>query len=699
MEFPNSQRSLLENDRRFRHLVESVTDYAIYMLDLKGLVTNWNAGAERAKGYPTDEILGRHFSCFYLAEDQIAGLPDAALMTARQTGRFEAEGWRVRKDGTKFWAHVVIDLVTDDDQVPIGFAKITRDLTEHAKARCLILESERRFRHLVQNVRDLAIYMLDGEGNVTSWNLGAERLKGFNADEIVGRHFSIFYTAEDQEKQLPAFALAVARESGRFETEGFRVRSDGRQFWAHVVIDTVCDDSGQHIGFAKVTRDITRQKHDADAIRDLAERDALTKVANRRVFHDMLEQRVLAAKNANRPATLLLIDVDDFKSVNDLHGHLAGDALITWLAQQIRSVLRTEDLVGRLGGDEFGVMLGTCSKKSAAAIGRRILSAISSGFYNDGFHSIIVSASIGITMITPESRDASSVVAEADLALYEAKRLGKDTFTFFSLDLERRIRGQRQLEFDLREAVATGSGLEIHYQPIFSTKSGLVTGREALLRWRHPEMGLLKPDQFIPLSEKAGLITSLGEWVMKQACVDASNWPSTARVAVNVSSVQLTREFPRIVAAILSATNLTSSRLEMEITEGVLLEHSAAKLNCLRQLKKHGLSIALDDFGRGYTSLSYLRDFPFDRVKIDGSFIRDAQKNRVSATIVELVTKLGQRLEIPIVAEGIETVEQLRFAYHQGCEEVQGYLLGLPSLKVEEGLNASSIIEFSQKCL
>jgi PAS domain S-box-containing protein len=255
-------------DRRFQMLVEAVTDYAIYMIDTDGRVTSWNPGAERIKGYRAQEVLGRHFSMFFTSEDQEAGLSRRALATASRVGRFEHEGWRLRKDGTRFWALAVLDAIYDEGGQIIGFAKITRDMTERRVAQQALQESERRFRLLVQSVIDYAIFMLDPQGRVTNWNSGAERMKGYRADEIIGAHFSTFYTEEDRRVGLPALALKKAKRDGKFETEGWRVRKDGSRFWANVVIDPVRDEGGQLIGFAKITRDITEQR---DAQRALAE--------------------------------------------------------------------------------------------------------------------------------------------------------------------------------------------------------------------------------------------------------------------------------------------------------------------------------------------------------------------------------------------------------------------------------------------
>jgi PAS domain S-box-containing protein len=260
------QKKVLSDERRYQYLISGINDYAIYMLDPQGHVSSWNAGANRFKGYVAQEILGEHFSRFYTDEDRATGLPARALATALEHGKFESEGWRVRKDGSRFWAHVVIDPIYNEDGILLGYAKVTRDVTERKKAEDKLRESEQRFRLLVQGVTDYAIYMLSPEGVVTNWNSGAERIKGYTQDEIVGSHFSRFYTAEDLAAGVPKRALSTAGEVGRFEAEGWRVRKDGTRFWAHVIIDALYDDDGKLMGFAKITRDLTEKKRTAEAL-------------------------------------------------------------------------------------------------------------------------------------------------------------------------------------------------------------------------------------------------------------------------------------------------------------------------------------------------------------------------------------------------------------------------------------------------
>ena len=260
------EKKVLSDERRYQYLISGINDYAIYMLDPQGHVSSWNAGANRFKGYVAQEILGQHFSRFYTDEDRESGLPERALKTALEQGKFESEGWRVRKDGSRFWAHVVIDPIYNEEGVLLGFAKVTRDVTERKQAEDRLRESEQRFRLLVQGVTDYAIYMLSPEGTVTNWNSGAERIKGYTQDEIVGSHFSRFYTDEDRDAGVPERALSTAAETGRFEAESWRVRKDGTRFWAHVIIDAIHDDHGRLVGFAKITRDLTEKKRIADAL-------------------------------------------------------------------------------------------------------------------------------------------------------------------------------------------------------------------------------------------------------------------------------------------------------------------------------------------------------------------------------------------------------------------------------------------------
>ncbi len=790
-----AEAAALESERRFRHLVQGVTDYAIYMLDLDGIVANWNAGAERAKGYTAEDIVGQHFSCFYTEEDRTAGLPARGLATALATGSFIAEGWRVRKDGSRFWANVVIDLIRDDSGTPIGFAKITRDQTEQWKVHAAALETERRFRHLVQSVTDYAIYMLDLEGIVAAWNAGAERTKGYREGEIVGQHFSRFYTEEDRVAGLPNHALEMARTVGSYEAEGWRIRKDGSRFWAHVVIDLVCDDTGMPIGFAKITRDVTRQKADAERIakvsrtleaalsnmkhglcvfdgsgslqlanrrfldmfglerataleglsfesivrdvlfgkgtsttdaghffhrhmegigtaseqsvvedlpsgmpvaishagmpgggwvstfediteRKRADQDSLTGLANRRAFRSRLDGLAVSTDGAR--SAVMLLDLDDFKYVNDTYGHAAGDTVLRRVADILRAGLRTGDLAARLGGDEFAAILHETSEAEAVVLAKRLIAEIREPHAIDPDVVAKVGVSIGVAMALGHPV-TDEMLAKADVALYEAKESGKCAVKVYSTEMSAKVTARRELETDFRDTVATGNGFTLYYQPIMDTRTRLVTAREALLRWHHPRQGSVPPSIFMPLAAEMGLTSQLGSWVLDRACRDACQWLDGERVTINVSPLELTgTSYANQVIQTLYRSGLPASRLEIEITETTLLEDGSERLDELRRLHAFGVKVALDDFGVGFSSLAHVRAFPFDRIKIEGSFVRDAILRPECAVIVGIVAELGRRLGISIVAEGVETTDHLDLAIREGCHEVQGFLIGYP---------------------
>jgi PAS domain S-box-containing protein len=357
-----AQRALLESERRFRLLVDGVVDYAIYLLDPSGIITNWNAGAERMKGYTAAEIVGQHFSRFYTREDRAAGLPARVLDTAAREGRFEAEGWRVRKDGSRFWSSIVVDAIRDQDGTLVGFAKITRDITERMEAQRALMQSEREFRLLVADVTDYAIYLLDPNGIVTTWNAGAQRIKGYAADEIVGHHFSRFYTEQDRAAGLPARALHVAATEGKFEAESWRVRKDGALFWAHVVLDPIRDERGKLIGFAKITRDVTEKRNAQRALeqaqiqRSQAQKlEALGQLTGG-VAHDFNNLLMIVAGHLNRIKTLVGDDPKGQRAVDAVEiatrrGQALTRQLLTFARRQSLNpeVVRLDDCIGSLG--------------------------------------------------------------------------------------------------------------------------------------------------------------------------------------------------------------------------------------------------------------------------------------------------------------------------------------------------------------
>ena len=426
-------------------------------------------------------------------------------------------------------------------------------------------------------------------------------------------------------------------------------------------------------GWVATIEDITERTRADEKIVHLAHYDGLTDLPNRLLFRERLEASLKAIRPGEQLA-VLYIDIDEFKSVNDALGHPTGDELLKGVAERLRGCLKETDVAARLGGDEFAVIQTAIKDRSETTrLVDEIHSAIRQPMECMG-HLITTDASIGIALAPGDGADLDQLLRNADLALYGAKGDGRRTYRFFETGMDRRARARRSLELELRQAISDGS-LEPHYQPVVNIEDGQISCCEALLRWRHPERGMISPAEFIPIAEDSGLINQLGLWVLNTACAEAATWPDHVRVAVNVSPVQFRSQSLALnVAAALAACGLPASRLELEITEAVLIRDDEAALDMLHQLRKLGVRIALDDFGTGYSSLSYLQRFPFDKIKIDRSFIRDLAGPGASSSIVQAVVNIAAASDMTTTAEGVETEQQRNLLYILGCTEMQGYL-------------------------
>ncbi len=426
-------------------------------------------------------------------------------------------------------------------------------------------------------------------------------------------------------------------------------------------------------GWVTTLEDFTERQRSDERIAHLAHYDALTDLPNRVLFRDQLERELRKIARGGQLA-VLYIDIDEFKSVNDSLGHPVGDELLKAVALRLSGCVRETDFVARLGGDEFAIVQ-TAVKTPADVMDLviRIYQAIRAPVECLGHH-LVTDASIGIALAPQDGTDLDQLLKNADLAMYGAKADGRRTYRFFERAMDARVRARRALELDLRQAIVEGQ-FEIAYQPIVDLRSGAVSGCEALLRWRHPERGMISPAEFIPVAEDIGLINQLGEWVLEQACFEAAIWPENIRLAVNVSPVQFrTHTLALHVASALASSGLAANRLELEITEAVLIRDDEAALAILHQLRAVGVRIALDDFGTGYSSLSYLQRFPFDKIKIDRCFINDVAEQGGSSSIVQAVVNIASARSMTTTAEGVETEQQKELLRALGCTEMQGYL-------------------------
>jgi diguanylate cyclase (GGDEF)-like protein len=426
-------------------------------------------------------------------------------------------------------------------------------------------------------------------------------------------------------------------------------------------------------GWVATIEDVTERERSAAQIAHMAHYDALTDLPNRVLFREQLEQALKQVQSGEQLA-VLYIDIDEFKSVNDALGHSIGDELLKTVARRLRDCLRATDVAARLGGDEFAI-IQTAVRNPAETTNlvERIYREIREP-YECASHLITTDASIGIALASGDGVDLDQLLKNADLAMYAAKSAGRRTYRFFKPDMEAQVTARHVLEVDLRQAISDGA-LEVYYQPCVSLRDNKITGCEALLRWRHSERGMISPAEFIPIAEETGLINQLGEWVLMTACAEATTWPDDIRLAVNVSPVQFKSGTLALkIVAALAASGLPASRLELEITEAVLIRDDEAALAVLHQLRAIGVRIALDDFGTGYSSLSYLQRFPFDKIKIDRCFVNDIAEPDGSSCIVQAVVNIAAARHMTATAEGVETKQQLELLRALGCAEMQGYL-------------------------
>lgn len=525
------------------------------------------------------------------------------------------------------------------------------------------------------------IIICDAENRITGINKGFTEITGYTEAEVLGLSPSIL-NAGIHPPEFFAEMWESLEQTGRWRGEIRNRRKNGEIYPEWLTITVVKNEENQVSHYVAVFADISEIKHSQQRLYELVNHDPLTGLPNRRLLNELLEHAIKRAERENTKIALLFVDLDRFKNINDTLGHQVGDKLLKKAAQRLSASVRDSDTIARLGGDEFVVMMEFMGDiEDPATVAKKIIAGIQEEFLIDGYE-LFIGASIGISIYPEDGRNADDLIKAADIAMYQVKNEGKNDYRFYASQLSDHARERLTLDTLLRRALERRQ-LEVYYQPQVSLETGNIIAAEALLRWHHPELGMVSPGKFIPLAEETGLIVQIGEWVLREAanhamCLAQLGIP-LQWIAVNVSGVQIHRSnFADTVYGVLVETGCDPAMLELEITESAIMRNVEYVIDICQQLKSMGVRLALDDFGTGYSSLSYLKKFPLDKLKIDQSFVHDLPDDAEDAAIASAIIALGQNLGLGITAEGVEKIEQRDFLYARGCTEAQGYLYGRP---------------------
>lgn len=668
----------------YRSLVESLNEYAVFAISLAGVIMTWNRGAESTFGYAALDVVGKSFEMIFTPEDIAAGFPKSELADVLRSRRTHYERWHVRKDGTRFWATISVSPMHDDAGTLIGITKLVADTTESHRAREALRDSEERLRLLIESVPEYAIFSIAPDGSITTWNAAAHRSLGYAEEEIVGKHFEQLFSPDDVANGVPAIVLQKAAVLDVVDEERWFVRKDGSRFLASEKISRLKPGSNSRSGgFVHIAHDITERNLFTEEMRRRASIDELTELPNRKAFFEHLHRAIAAIKRrSKRLFAVLFIDLDHFKAVNDTYGHVIADRLLEITARRLERCARTEDVVARIGGDEFAVLLnGINGISDANDAADRISAEMRKPVPIDALN-VNATVSVGIAMGSPHYERPEDVLRDADAAMYVAKTGGRARAIMFSCDWGEPTRSNYDLAGDLHHAVERNE-LRIVYQPVVRLADSSIAGFEALVRWQHPRRGLLQPTDFILKAEESDLILAIDRWVLRTACRSLASWRAQfARPDLSMSVNFSSKEFSRPgvvddVRDVLEATATPTRCLHLEITESAFMERSDRTTSLLTEIRDLGVELQVDDFGVGYSSLAALGHMPVHALKIDRSFVTTMNSVK-GAELVRTVTNLAHNLGLEAIAEGIETDEQLAGLVANNCDYGQGYLFAEP---------------------
>jgi diguanylate cyclase (GGDEF)-like protein/PAS domain S-box-containing protein len=684
-----AEKLLRDSEERYRASFEQAA-VGILHTSLDGKIVNCNQRFAEIVGYAPNELIGASFQQITPPEDRHAGSSVAEQLLSGALGTASFEKRYLRKDGVLTWVLLTISIQRDGEGRPLHFLTIVQDIdarkeTEQrlAIAQEALRASEVRYRTAFQMTLDGININRLSDGVFVECNESFLRNSGYARDEVIGHsplEINIWADLRDREKLLDS----LRRDGVCKNLEARFKKKNGELLWGLLSASIMEIDRERCL--LAITRDITEAKAAEEEIRSLAFYDPLTQLPNRRLLLERLEHAVASGKRSGRRRALLFVDLDDFKTLNDTLGHHIGDLLLQEIARRLTSCIREADTAARLGGDEFVIMVENLSPESEAAaaqakmIAEKILNCIGQPLMLAGRECHITS-SIGITLFGDCNEKTGELLQQADIAMYQAKAAGRNTIHFFAPALQAAINARAALEDELRQAIR-GREFLLWYQP--QVERGRLIGAEALVRWDHPRRGILAPAEFIHLAEETGLILPLGALVLEMACTQLAEWSQRndlppITLAVNISARQFRQaNFVDQVLRVLHSTGAEPARLKLEITESMLLDDVEETIAVMTRLKSHGVQFSLDDFGTGYSSLSYLKRLPLDQLKIDRTFVRDLLEDETSSAIAQTIVSLSGAMHLSLLAEGVETEEQLSWLTGLGCHAFQGYFFSPP---------------------
>ena len=646
-------------------------DDALYLVDTEDRVVRANRAFYAMTGLSEGQVLGADISSVMHPEGEAAPCPVCRARSERRDLNLTMEADEPANP-TGRPIEVMLKVIRDEAGAPAGVLMGLHDLTRTRET-----EEELRLAASVFEGSQEGILVTDGDLQVLRVNQAFCNLTGYGEEEVRGERLQSLLAAEHDPAGFSRHLEQAVAAAESWEGELWYRCKNGSTFPAWEHLTAVKDQQGRIQRYIGIFTDISEKKRSESRIDRLAHYDPLTDLPNRVLLQDRLGHALERCKRQDTRLALLFIDLDRFKNINDSLGHAVGDRLLQVVAQRLANAVREQDTLARLGGDEFLVLLEELDDLQGAAVVARKILAVFDDTIRLGGREVYVGASIGISAFPTDGDTAETLVKNADNAMYRAKEAGRNTFQYYTPELTALSLERLEMETGLRRALARGE-LELHYQAQAAV-DGTLEGAEALLRWHHPEHGMVPPDRFIPLAEETGLIEPIGRWVLEAACAEAVHWPAPLRVAVNLSGYQvLYGEIAATVRRVLEETGLEPDRLELEITEGFVLSHAEQGIAALHELRELGVSLAVDDFGTGYSSLSYLKRLPIHRLKIDRSFVRDLPDDPDDAAITTTIILMARNLGLKVIAEGVETPDQLAFLREQECEAYQGFYLSRP---------------------